>query len=146
MSPSLAFSTGSTLALLCWLALALSLFVAPMRVWTWRTTSLIVPALLAIAYVVLIAAGWGQAPDGGFGSIEQVRALFADDAALTAGWLHYLAFDLFVGTWIARTGLAEAVHPLLLVPCLALTFLFGPAGLLLFLILRIALARKGDVQ
>lgn len=146
MSPALAFSTGNTLALLCWLALALSLFVAPMRAWTWRTTSLIVPALLAIAYVVLIVAGWGRTPDGGFGSIGQVRALFADDAALTAGWLHYLAFDLFVGTWIARTGLSEAVHPLLLVPCLALAFLFGPAGLLLFLALRLVLARKGDVQ
>jgi len=69
-------------------------------------------------------------------SIGEVRALFTNDAALTAGWLHYLAFDLFVGTWIAREGLDQGVIPILLIPCLLLTFIFGPAGLLLFLILR----------
>ena len=44
------------------------------------------------------------AEGGGFGSIAEVRALFANDSALAAGWLHYLAFDLFVGAWIAREG------------------------------------------
>jgi hypothetical protein len=54
---------------------------------------------------------------------------------LLAGWLHYLAFDLFVGAWEVRTARAAAIPFLLVVPCLGLTFLFGPAGLLAFLVL-----------
>ena len=69
-------------------------------------------------------------PAGGY-------ALFASDAALVAGWLHYLAFDLFIGAWIVRDGTARAVHPLLILPCLPLAFLFGPTGLLLYLLVRL---------
>jgi len=141
MRPDLFFTAGSLLAMLGWLALATSLFAAQVRPWVWRATGIAIPGLLAIAYIGLLAAGWGQTPGGGFGSIGEVRALFANDAALTAGWLHYLAFDLFVGTWIAREGLKAGVSPILLLPGLLLTFLFGPAGLLLFLIIRRAAER-----
>jgi hypothetical protein len=132
------FSLAGLVAMAGWLALLASLFVKPMRTWTWRITGIVIPALIAIGYIVLLARGWGASPDGGFGSIEQVRALFASDDALAAGWLHYLAFDLFVGTWIARAGIAKGMHPLLLLPCLPLTFLFGPAGLLLAVVVMLA--------
>lgn len=141
LSPSLVFSLGNQLAMLCWIILALSLFLPAIREWTWRATGRVVPALLAVAYALLIMRGFGEAEGGGFGSIEQVRALFASDAALTAGWLHYLAFDLFVGTWIARAGVTERVHGVLLIPCLLLTFMLGPVGLLLFLGARAAFGR-----
>ena len=56
-------------------------------------------------------------------------------ALLTAGWLHYLAFDLFVGAWIAERAAALGLPHLVVLPLLALTFLFGPAGLLAFAVL-----------
>ncbi|MQB08049.1 DUF4281 domain-containing protein [Agrobacterium tumefaciens] len=62
---------------------------------------------------------------------------------MATGWLHYLAFDLFVGSWIVTDGLERGVHRWLLFSCLALTFLFGPAGLLLNFAMRLA-TRKGD--
>lgn len=142
IDPQIAFSLGGLIAMPGWLALILSLFLPTVRETIWRVTALVIPALLGVAYVLLIAEGFAAAEGGGFGSIGEVRALFANDAALAAGWLHYLAFDLFVGTWIARRGLAEGVPALLLLPCFALTFLFGPAGLLLFLALRIALSAR----
>ncbi len=130
------FSIGGLLAMAGWLALAISLFLEPIRTWTWRITGIAIPGVLAVAYVALLLSNTNANPDGGFGSIEAVRALFSDDPALAAGWLHYLAFDLFIGTWIARHGLEVGVHPLLLLPCLPLTFMLGPAGLLLtFLVL-----------
>lgn len=135
-NPPWIFSMGSSLALLCWLGLALSVFVPVMRAWTWRITGAVVPVLLAIVYIVLIRQGFRQAQGGGFGSIAEVRALFASDSGLTAGWLHYLAFDLFVGTWIAQSSASEQLHPLLTLVCLPLAFMFGPAGLLLYLMLR----------
>lgn len=136
------FAFANMLALVAWLALIVALFVAAIRESVWTATALAIPLLLGVAYVGLIAAGFGEAEGGGFGSIAEVRALFASDAALTAGWLHYLAFDLFVGTWIARAGLAAGLPRLLLIPCLLLTFMFGPAGLLLFHGLRLALGRR----
>jgi hypothetical protein len=128
--------------MLGWLALLLSLIAPAVRHPAQTAARLLIPAVLGVGYVVLLAQGWGRAPGAGFGSIEQVRALFSVDAALTAGWLHYLAFDLFVGSWIVEDGLARGINRFALIPCLALTFLFGPAGFLLYLGLRLVLARK----
>lgn len=142
IDPHLAFSVAGMIAMAGWLGLLVSLFVARVRPIAWTASQLAIPALLAVAYILLIWTGMRETTGGGFGSIEEVRALFANDSALAAGWLHYLAFDLFVGTWIAREGLASGVWAVLLIPCLALTFLFGPAGLLLFLALRLAFRRN----
>lgn len=136
-----AFATANGVALLGWLALAASLFApAALRPPIWTGTTLVVPALLGLGYAVLLAWCLRAGTGGGFGSIAAVRRLFADDAALAAGWLHYLAFDLFVGTWIARAGLEADLSRLLILPCLALTFLVGPVGLVAFLVLRLLLA------
>lgn len=140
------FSIAGTITLPCWIALALSVLVPQTRNRIWAVTGIIVPAIFAIAYVVLIRAGFVEAPHGGFGSIAQVRDLLASDAALVAGWLHYLAFDLFVGTWIVRTGLAERLPKLLVLICLPATFLFGPAGLLIFIVVRFIGVRARAVE
>lgn len=142
LDPNAAFSIASTLALVAWIALVAALFVAALRRPVWLATGIAIPVLLAVAYIVLLVEGFGTSEGGGFASIAEVRALFASDAGLAAGWLHYLAFDLFVGTWISRDGLARRIPALLLVPCLALTFLAGPAGLLLFFVLRLAFRRS----
>lgn len=142
MDPRFAFSAGNAIAMLGWLGLLTSLFVPVARDSVRRATRLLIPALLGVAYVVLIAEGWSKAAGGGFGSVEQVRALFAVDAALVAGWLHYLAFDLLVGSWTVEDGLTRRINRFALVPCLGLAFLFGPAGLLLFLGLRLLPARE----
>ena len=132
------FTLCNGVALAAWIALAAALFVPALRRWVWIGAGLGVPALLAVVYIGALATALAGGAEGGFGSIEEVRALFTDDHALTAGWIHYLAFDLFVGTWIARTGTAAGLSPLLILPCLVLTFLFGPAGLLLALIIRLS--------
>ena len=129
LSPDLAFRAGNLLALASWIALALS---PPSRRWTprvWQLTGLWVPLLLALAYVALLLGHWGP---GGFGSLAELRQLFERPGLLAAGWLHYLAFDLFVGTWIARDAAQRGLPHAAVLPCLALTFLFGPAGLLAY--------------
>ena len=146
IDPTTAFSLGGNLAMLGWLGLLVSLFWAPARPAVQAATRLVIPALLAIAYGLLIYTGFGEAEGGGFGSIGEVRALFASDSALAAGWLHYLAFDLFVGSWIAADGLKRRIPALLILPCLPLTFLFGPLGLLLFLALRLAFQRRQSAE
>jgi hypothetical protein len=83
-------------------------------------------------------AHWAGA-EGGFDTLANVMLLFDNPAIALAGWLHYLAFDLFVGAWITRTARAEGIAHLFILPCLALTFLFGPAGYLAFTGLRAVL-------
>jgi hypothetical protein len=146
IDPHIAFKVGGQLAILAWLMLLISLFVERLRPVAERAAWIVVPALLAIAYGLLIWTGFAESPGGGFGSIEQVRALFASDSALAAGWLHDLAFDLFVGGWIVADGLKRNIPALLILPCLPLTFLFGPLGLLLFLLLRLAFARRQPAE
>lgn len=144
IDPAFAFSTAGMLAIAGWAGLLVSLFVAPARPIAWTAAQLAIPALIAVAYILLIREGMAASEGGGFGSIGEVRILFANDSALVAGWLHYLAFDLFVGTWIVRDGLGRRLHPLLILPCLPLTFLFGPAGLLLYAALRAAFGRTPE--
>jgi hypothetical protein len=129
LPPDAAFGAGNALALMGWIALAAS---PPGRRWTaavWRLTGWWLPLLLAAAYIALLAGHWGP---GGFGSLAEVRQLFEQPGLLAAGWLHYLAFDLFVGTWMARDAGERGVAHAFVVPCLLLTFLFGPAGLLAY--------------
>jgi Domain of unknown function (DUF4281) len=133
-SPDAVFGAANSFAMLGWTALALSpaltRWAGAARLFAGRAA----PVLLAVAYVVLFARN-GMA-DGGYGSLAEVRRLFAVPELLTAGWLHYLAFDLFVGAWISERGAALGLPHLALLPLLALTFLFGPAGLLAFVTLR----------
>lgn len=145
-TPNFAFSAGGALAMVSWLSLSVSLFIGQgPRLAIWTGTTVAVPALLGLAYAILLTQGLRAGTGGGFGSIAAVRQLFSNDAALAAGWLHYLAFDLFAGSWIAREGLDAGVPKLLILPCLLATFLAGPLGLLVFLILRLVLADRFGV-
>lgn len=142
LAPAQIFSIANLIAMLCWVALAISLFAPRAQVSIQRMTGLVVPGVFALVYVLCIWRGFAQSSGGGFGSLGQVRALFANDAALDAGWLHYLAFDLFVGTWIVRQGMLDRLHPLLLLLCLPVTFMLGPVGFLLFLLERAVFSRR----
>ena len=135
MNADMVFSIANMIALAGWLVLLASPFVSRLAD---RVSGLAIPALLATAYCGLVLAFWFSAK-GGFDSLDNVAALFQTRELLLAGWIHYLAFDLFVGAWIVRAARAASVPFLLVVPCLVLTFLFGPAGLLAFLALRAAL-------
>jgi hypothetical protein len=138
MTPDQVFQIANPLALLGWLVLLASPF-APRA--AQAVSAAAVPLLLALAYSGLILAFWWEAP-GGFSSLTEVQALFTHPFIALAGRLHYLAFDLFLGAWEVRTARTEAIPHWLVIPCLVLTLLFGPAGLLAFAVLRFTLVRK----
>lgn len=128
------FQLSSMLAVAGWVSLLASPFVPRLAQ---AIAAYAVPGLISVAYAGLILAFWTRA-EGGFGTLDEVATLFETRELLLAGWLHYLAFDLFVGAWIVRTARREAIPFLLALPCLPLTFLFGPAGYLAFLAVRLA--------
>ncbi|QJX45510.1 DUF4281 domain-containing protein [Hymenobacter taeanensis] len=135
LAPDSLFSVANTVALLGWGLL----LVAP----RWRATRRLVlsgalPLLLAVAYALLISSHYlgPHSSEGGFNSLAEVAALFQDPWGLLAGWVHYLCFDMSIGIWESLDARRRGVPHLLLVPCLLLTFLFGPVGLLLYSLLR----------
>ncbi|MEE9375710.1 MAG: ABA4-like family protein [Rhizobiaceae bacterium] len=137
MNYELAFSAASILAMIGWLVLLASPFYPK---WSDRISGYLIPLILSVGYVALLALSPSH-DGGGFGSLAQVMKLFSYPDALLAGWVHYLAFDLFIGAWQCRTARAEGMKFWLVIPCLALTFLVGPVGLLTFAVLR-----RGSLQ
>lgn len=101
----------------------------------------IIPAILGLIYAWLLFTQMGTT-DGGFGDLAGVRELFSNDFLLLAGWIHYLAFDLFIGAWEVRDAQRLGIPHWLVVPCLFMTLMLGPLGLLLYLALRIGWKRQ----
>lgn len=132
MTPDALFQIANPLALLGWVALVLSPLAPRVAL---IVAGVAVPLVLSVAYAGLVLAFWAGAA-GGFDTLANVQMLFTDPHVALAGWLHYLAFDLFVGAWAVRVAREEGIPHLFLLPCLALTFLFGPAGFLAFSALR----------
>lgn len=135
MTVELVFSLCNTAALLSWIAL-----IAGPR---WRVITGAIQwgtiTSLSVLYAVLIAVFFFRVEGGGFFSLAAVQTLFADRHVALAGWVHYLAFDLFVGLWIAARSDELRISRLVQAPVLVATFMFGPLGFLLFQAIRLIL-------
>ena len=109
--------------------------------------------LLCLAYTAMFVALFGGLADpvrvGGAGqpdlthySIEGLRALFMSDGGIVLGWTHYLAFDLFIGQWIAKDADYKGFSRIAQAPVLFFTLMAGPIGLLIWLVVRERRARN----
>lgn len=141
MNWEMIFGLANAWALICWVVLAL----VPKREMLVPIIFFAGSVLLACLYAGLIIplmAGWisdgGPAgrPPADFTTLAGVMALFDSPGGATIGWIHYLAFDLFVGIWIARNADAHNIARWIQVPILFFTLMAGPIGLLLYLLLR----------
>ncbi|MFT4733747.1 MAG: hypothetical protein ACI9DJ_002357 [Algoriphagus sp.] len=132
MNPASIFSFGNSFVLLGWLLL----FIVP----NWKHTQTLVLngiiLVLAILYSFMILKDIGNFEMDSFSSLVNVKALFAQDGAVAAGWLHYLAFDLFVGAYVVRRSKQLNISRLIYSLILPFTFMFGPLGYLLFVIAK----------
>lgn len=121
------FSACGALATVGWLLL----IVAP----RWRGTQVVaaaaIPLTIALVYLVLMVR-YMPGASGGYGTLAEVAMLFQEPGLLLAGWVHYLAFDLFIGSWEVRDATRRGVPHLLVIPCLIMTFMLGPMGLLAY--------------
>lgn len=116
------------------------LIFAPRWRWTERLIhSGLYPLMLGLAYIVFmicaIKFGTNSEPVN-FTTVEGIAAIFTHPFGLLTAWVHYLVFDLFVGMWEARDARRRGMNHFALIPCLLLTFMAGPAGLLLYFVLR----------
>lgn len=134
MNHDLIFSITNTTALLAWIVLILFGNSIPAHR---LIHSGAIPALFSVIYVFFAAQGIYTRAPGGFDSLQSVAQLFQSRDWLLAGWIHYLAFDLWVGAWIARDARKNGYSPFLISPLLILTFLLGPVGYLAYSVTRL---------
>jgi hypothetical protein len=128
------FSLSNLLVMPFWLLM----IFAPRWRWTRRILSglwpVAIPALLYAALVIPRLPGLMAAlarPD-----LLSIAALLGAPDGATIAWLHFLAFDLFVGRWAYLDSREEGVPALLASPALFLILMVGPLGLLVYLALR----------
>lgn len=133
MDPYQAFALAGIITQPMWLLM----IIAPRwRATEWLMTYRVVPLFLATLYALFIGQALASNGMMDFTSLTSVMQLFTLPNAAIAGWIHYLAFDLLIGMWMLEQNRTLHIHHLVMVPCLILTFIFGPVGFLLFTIVK----------
>lgn len=132
LKPEKVFQICNYVAIIPWL---LMIFTP-----NWSFTKIVIqsyifPLILAVVYATYIAISFGKST-GDFFSLAGVERLFRNRQALLAGWVHYLVFDLFVGSWIWADSHAHQISHWILIPCLLLTLMLGPLGFLVYILIR----------
>ena len=142
MTDTLLFTVANTIPLLGWAALLLAPLNRPLMIAAAR----VVASVLAVGYLVLLGWRIATAPGGfdpaTFSTLGGLARAFSNPSVMLVGWVHYLAFDLWTGAWEAEEAHRRGVPHAALVPCLLLTFLVGPVGLVAFLICRALFRRR----
>lgn len=134
MTASSIFSFGNTFVLVGWILL---IFLPK-----WKYTQIMILngiiVLFAVLYAYLFSKDIASFDPNSFSTLENVKALFQNDNAVAAGWLHYLAFDIFVGAYIVKESQKLEISRWIYTLILPFTFMFGPVGYLLFFIAKTA--------
>lgn len=132
MNPSAIFSFGNSFVLIGWILL--------LAIPNWKHTQTLVLGgvvfVLSIIYAFVLFSGLGSFSLDSFSTLENVKKLFSEDQAVALGWIHYLAFDLFVGAYIVKKSQELGISRWLYSLALPFTFMFGPMGYLIFLIVK----------
>jgi hypothetical protein len=128
------FALSNYLVLPFWLLMIL----LPGWRWTRRLIgSPLISAAPALVYASLALPRLGEVwPVIASPTLPGVAALLGSPAGATIAWVHFLAFDLFVGRWIYLDARARQITAWLVAPILFLTLMLGPLGFLLYLIAR----------
>jgi len=139
MEPATVFQISSAIAIIGWLALAMA---SPFFPGVEKFLIGIIITLLAIVYTWFVISCFKPGDFKNFGSLDGMMKLFQNKTLVTAGWVHYLAFDLMVGVWIKSNSVKYGISHWLIIPCLFFTFMLGPVGLLLYLLIRFIKTRN----
>ena len=133
MTPDSIFQLSNTIALLGWLILVIA---SPFWVSFDKLLIGIVITLFALTYFWLLAQNFKFSDMEKFSTLDGVMELFTSKIAVTTAWLHFLAFDLMAGIWIKKNAVQHGIKHWILLPCFFFTFMIGPVGVLLYLLIH----------
>jgi len=133
MNPSDVFSLANYMVMPMWILL---IFLPKWKATRFLIDYKVIPIALSFIYAIYIFISLQSGGGLDFGSLASVMNLFTQEQAVLAGWVHYLAFDLLVGMWMIDQNRSLNIHQILMAPCLLGTFMIGPIGFLLFIVIR----------
>jgi hypothetical protein len=128
MATSLVFQICTGLIFIAWAIL----MIFPYKAWRNKVIPFFVIGI-SIVYTIYTLTWLPSFNPMSYLSLEGVQALFTNDAIALSGWVHYLAFDLFVGNWVVNKCVRYKVPQYLMVPLLFFCFMFLPMGFLMYL-------------
>ena len=137
MTASIVFQIVNTLVLPAWLIL----IFLPRKSWR-KPVIYVLSMVMAALYIFYVIIGLGDMDMQSFNSLAGVKNMFTSDMAVLTGWIHYLVFDLLIGSWIVDQSKKNSISHLLIIPCLLLCFMFGPAGYLLYKLIQLVKLKK----
>jgi hypothetical protein len=129
----LMFKAAHVVVLVGWVALVFAPLRRSALIGIARLTGALLAGLYTIGFLASVSEASVLATNY---TLEGIGIFFADPALRLLGWVHYLAFDLWVGAWEAEEADRIGLHHAILIASLVLTFLLGPVGLLSFLLAR----------
>jgi len=129
------FSLSSLLVMPFWFLMA---FV-PTWKWTKRIiSSAWIAAPAALLYVLLVIPGIQSIlPQVMNPELAGIAAALGTPEGATIAWVHFLAFDLFVGRWVYLDSRRKSINPFIMFPFIFFTLMLGPLGFLAYLGLRL---------
>ena len=92
-----------------------------------------VPLVFAMGYAYFLSTTTGSF-SADFSSLSSLTEMFqnSNPRGVAAGWLHYLAFDFWVGCWMLKNSQEKGVKHLWMIMPLIFTFMLGPVGIILY--------------
>ncbi|MEW7292084.1 ABA4-like family protein [Aquimarina sp. 2304DJ70-9] len=133
MTPTEIFSIAGMITIPMWI---LMILLPKWKVTKFLIDYKVIPLVLSLMYAIYILKAIQIGGMMDFGSLTSVMKLFTEENAVLAGWIHYLAFDLIVGMWMLDQNKKLKIHQFIMAPCLFATFMFGPLGFLVFMIIK----------
>jgi hypothetical protein len=136
------FSFSNLLALPFWLLM----IVFPHWSWTKRIiqSPLVVVPHAAVYAALALPRSRELLPAVANPTLDGVQTLLSKPENATIGWIHFLAFDLFVGRWAFLDSRERGISAWVMAPVLSLVLMLGPAGFLLYLLVRVLAAPGKD--
>ena len=109
--------------------------------------SIVPPLILATAYVYVIYQGiLLDEPMLDvlklYLSLDNLYTVFATENFLLIFWIHFLALNLFLGSWVSRDGIKYNMSRSIVTITLILIYFTGPLGLVLHWLFRVFYAKR----
>lgn len=114
--------------------------------WRWTKRLMALPwmvAVLALVYSVLVLPqALNVLPLLANPTLPGIAGLLGTPNGATIGWIHFLAFDMFVGRWVYLDSRTRNLTAWLASPAIFFVLMFGPFGFLLYLLISSIVGRK----
>jgi len=126
---------------------AMLIIIPNSKVTQFFVNSIILPLILSAAYVyVLYQTILLDEPIFDifrlYLNLDGLYTAFATESFLLFFWLHFIALNLFLGSWISRDGIKYNIRRSLIFIPLILVYFTGPLGLVLYWIMRVFYAKR----